>query len=371
MDSEEKYWIWLSSIPGIGPNRFYTLIEALGSAADVWNALSSQYNPIIEGVGLQLWNTLRQYRDERYIDLLMDNIKENHIDVFMSTSPAYPSNLREIYNPPPVLYVKGKLDGDKDRVAVAVVGTRRCSAYGRTVAHKLCTRLAAAGVTIVSGMARGIDGLAHKAAIEAGGRTIAVLGSGVDVIYPPEHRALYHDIMAHGAVVSEYPPGMEPLRGNFPQRNRIISGLALATLVIEAGQNSGALITADFALEQGRDVMAVPGNITSPSSVGTNRLIKQGAKAVTEIEDILEELDIPLERTNNNVAVAADSSELIQLTIDEQRLLSFFCDGEPITAEMLCAQSKMKAAEVNRLLTSLEIKGIIKQLPGTIFIKNA
>jgi DNA processing protein len=226
--------------------------------------------------------------------------------------------------------------------------------------------MAAAGITIVSGMARGIDGLAHKAAIDAGGRTIAVLGCGVDMIYPPEHKPLYYDIISHGAVISEFPPGMEPLKGNFPQRNRIISGLSLATLVIEAGHTSGALITADFALEQGRDVMAVPGNITSPNSIGTNRLIKQGAKPITDVEDILEEFGVKF--TAN---IAARDTAVNQLNIEEQRLLKFFPDGQPVSTENLCVLSKMSAAEVNGVLTSLEIKGIIKQLPGTLFIKNA
>ncbi|MBZ4666777.1 DNA-processing protein DprA [Mahella sp.] len=366
MTSEELHWIWLSSITGIGPNRFYALIEALGSASDVWAALSSPYNPDVEGMGTQLWNILRQYRDEKYVEKLVADIEKNGIDVLISTSPDYPKNLKETYNPPPTLYVKGKIDNVKDEMAVAVVGTRRCSAYGRTVTDKLCSQAAAAGITIVSGMARGIDGLAHKAAIDAGGRTLAVLGCGVDMIYPPEHKPLYYDIISHGAVISEFPPGMEPLRGNFPQRNRIISGLSLATLVIEAGNTSGALITADFALEQGRDVMAVPGNITSPNSIGTNRLIKQGAKPITDVQDILEEFGVKF-----NANIAAGDIAVNQLNIEEQRLLKFFQDSQPVSAEKLCVLSKMSAAEVNGVLTSLEIKGIIKQLPGTLFIKNA
>lgn len=366
MYSEETYWIWLSSVPGIGPNRFYKLIEMFGNAYNVWQAVSSDKSQAIGVLDAKSWNSLRQSCNEQYIQLLLDKLYKNDVNAVLLSSPSYPSNLKNIYNPPPVLYMKGNVDDNTDRLALAVVGTRRCSAYGRAVVDKLCPPLVEAGITIISGMARGVDGLAHRAAIQSNGRTIAVLGSGVDRIYPPEHRQLYYDIILHGAVVSEFPPGMEPIRNNFPQRNRVISGLSMATLVIEAGDKSGALITADFALEQGRDVMAVPGNITSANSIGTNRLIKQGAKPVTNADDILEEFGINIV----NSMIAGKKMDNYQLTIDEQKVLAFFEDGQSIDAEKLCELSKMGIAQVNALLTSLEIKGIIKQLAGTLFVKT-
>jgi DNA processing protein len=274
---------------------------------------------------------------------------------------GYPDHLREIADPPPVLYVKGELLS-ADRWAVAVVGTRRVTAYGRQVVERLVPEMARAGVTIVSGLARGTDALAHRVALEAGGRTLAVLGSGLDRIYPTEHAGLAREIVGRGALLSEFPLGTPPDALNFPRRNRIISGLAMGTLVVEAGETSGALITADLALEQGRDVFAVPGSILSPASEGPNRLIKEGAKPVTCAQDILEELNLTAVAQHEAVREALPENETEATLL---RLLS----SEPLHVDELGRSSALPVAQVSSALTMMELKGLVRQVGGMNYVR--
>lgn len=274
----------------------------------------------------------------------------------------YPSRLGEIYDKPPVLYVKGELPSDRDRL-VAVVGTRKPTAYGRQVAHQLSSELARAGVTIVSGLARGIDGIAHRAALEAGQRTVAVLGSGVDVIYPREHTSLAEQIVANGAIISEHPMGTRPNAQNFPRRNRIISGMTLGTVVVEAPEGSGALLTASHAIEQDREVFAVPGNIFSPSSQGTNRLIRDSsAKLVSSVEDILEELN--LSTVTHQLELAAFFPE------DEaEAAVLKFVSFDPVHIDEITRNSALAASTVSSALTMMELKGLVKQVGGMNYMR--
>jgi DNA processing protein len=265
--------------------------------------------------------------------------------------------LREIPNAPPLLYIKGELK-EIDQWAVAVVGTRRLTSYGRQVTKDLVAGLVRNKVTIVSGLARGIDAVAHRTAVELGGRTIAVLGSGLDSIYPAENRQLARDIVAgHGCVISEYGLGVQPEAKNFPPRNRVISGLSLGTIVVEAGERSGALITTNFALEQGREVFAVPGNIHSPASKGPNRLIQQGAKLVTSIEDILEELNLSMVAEQTAVQLALPET-------NEEVALYTQLSANPVHIDDLCRLSGLPTNIVSSTLTLMELKGIVQQVGG-------
>jgi DNA processing protein len=276
----------------------------------------------------------------------------------------FPALLKKIYDPPVVLFVKGEFQAH-DETAIAVVGTRAPTEYGKLTAERLTAALVNRGMTIVSGLARGIDTIAHQTALKSGGRTVAVLGSGLDMIYPPENRRLAQEITPHGVIISEYFFGAKPDASNFPRRNRIISGLAPGTLVIEAGETSGALITASAALEQGREVFAVPGSILSPKSLGPNRLIQDGAKLVTSVDDILAELPPQLDMFSKTPAVA---SPAIHLTENEQKVLNLL-SHEPVHIDQLARQTSMPASQLLAILLDLEFKYALKQLPGKFFIK--
>ena len=281
---------------------------------------------------------------------------------------GYPKALREIYDPPLALYIRGSMPSEE--VAIAVVGSRHASRYGLQTAERLAYDLALRGVTIVSGLARGIDGAAHRGALKAGGRTIAVLGSGLSIVYPPEHEQLAQQIREQGALVSEYPMTMEPLAQNFPRRNRIISGLSLGVVVVEAAARSGALITAGCALEQGREVFAVPGPITTPTSQGTHHLLKDGAKLVTSVEDILEELRL----APQPVAVAASSASAKTtqpLPEAEQRVLACVSGDEPRYIDLIAEESGLEMSAVSSLLSQLELRHAVRQLPGKRFVRTS
>jgi len=292
-------------------------------------------------------------------------------------SAEYPKNLRNIYNPPKQLYVNGALL-ERDETAVAIVGSRRASQYGLETSERLAFELAARGVTVVSGLARGIDGAAHRGALKAKGRTIAVMGSGHNDIYPPEHKELYNDIVrSGGAVVTEFENDISPLPQNFPQRNRIISGLSLGVVVVEAARNSGALITADFAAEQGREVFAVPGKVSSSSSSGANALIKEGAKLVQSVNDILEELSIseikPLtgeEREAKEGAIEKKRNAYIynSLTEDERKIYKVLSD-EPIYIDDIFDRAGLDSRKASQVLLNLQLKKIIKEIPGKQFVR--
>ncbi|UCF78902.1 MAG: DNA-processing protein DprA [Candidatus Eiseniibacteriota bacterium] len=282
------------------------------------------------------------------------------------TDAQYPALLREINYPPLVLFWRGDISVAA-RPAVAVVGSRKCSHSGRLVAERLGRALAGEGLVVVSGLARGIDTAAHRGALEAGGVTVAVLGSGVDVCYPAENRKLLAEILERGAALSEFPLGTAPLRQNFPLRNRIVSGLSLGVVVVEAGEGSGALVTVEHALMQGREVFAVPGDTTLNSTISSNRLLKEGAKLVTKVEDILEELGAqvreglePLPRT---------PVEREGVSCEEERMLQNL-SHVPKNVDEICSQTGMKTADVLSLLLSLELKGLVRQEPGDLFLRN-
>ena len=284
----------------------------------------------------------------------------------------YPQALHWIPEPPPVLYIRGTLRRE-DSLAVAVVGSRKPSPYGQLAAQRLSAELAQYGFTVVSGLARGIDSLAHRGALQAGGRTIAVLGSGINVVYPPEHRRLYDAISAQGAVVSEFPYDTKPDRWNFPRRNRIISGLALGILVVEASDQSGSLHTARHALEQGREVFAVPGRIDVPSSRGTNNLIKRGAKLVAGIDDILEELPeavrLAVGQRGPTSGSTGEPQPPADLTAEEARVLALV-PPEETHIEAVIHASQLPAQVVASILVTLELRGLVRQFPGKFFVRS-
>jgi DNA processing protein len=291
-------------------------------------------------------------------------LEKRGVSILTYRDPGYPRRLLEIYDYPPLLYVRGQLT-ETDDLAVAVVGSRQVGSYGRRMAERIAFGLAQRGVTVVSGLARGIDSQAHRGALEGGGRTLAVLGSGIDVIYPPENRALAEQIARSGAVVSEFPLGTKPEAGHFPRRNRIISGLSRGVVVAAAGIRSGALLTANFALDQGREVFAVPGNIDCPGSQGPHHLIQVGAKLVQDVDDILEELQVP----GRPLPRGAPSESAHDLSTEEKRLLDLLTD-RPAPVDHLISRSGFQPSETLALLFSLEMKGFIQQLSGKRFVRK-
>jgi len=342
-------------------------MEYFGSPAALFHASEKEKNHAASILGEKCMNQLIQSMRDEDLKKAQVIIETPGLNVLTLLSSEYPPLLKSIYDPPPVLYCKGRpLMSDKP--AVAVIGSRHSSEYGRITARKISEQLAQAGVTIVSGMARGIDTMAHKGALETDtGYTIAVLGCGVDYIYPRENAPLYRSILENGTIVSEYPPGTIPSPGNFPARNRIVSGLSYGILVIEAGLRSGALITVDYALEQGREVYALPGNVSSPFSQGTNKLLKEGARMVTSAQDILDDL-----KSNGifDVSAPAASPPLKQapvLDFLETLVYNSLEDGEKCLEELIQI-TRLPAGQLNGLLTLMEIKGIIRQLPGKIFM---
>jgi len=355
---DHRYWVGFNLVPGIGPVRLRALKDHFGDLSEAWRATPDQ----LREAGLRrraIENLLRE-RARLSLDRELSKIRRTGVHLLCWDDQAYPTHLRNIYDPPPLLYVRGELQ-PADVLSVAVVGTRRATVYGKEAARHLAGGLARNGITIVSGLARGIDAQAHRAALDAGCRTIAVLGSGVDVLYPPEHRGMAVEIMECGAVVSEYGLGTRPEAGNFPPRNRIISGLSLGVLVVEAGQRSGALITAGFAAEQGRDVFAVPGNIFQRSSAGCNRLLRDGATPALSVSDVLEELNLTMVEQQVNVKAAVPASSV------ELRLLDHL-SAEPVHVDDLCRTVDLPVSEVSGTLALMELKGQVRQAGGMTYI---
>jgi len=356
--AEVKYWVGFNIVRGIGPMRFRALLDHFGDLETAWHADAHE----LKGAGLdqRAIENLMATRSKISLDEEMEKIERQGVKVLTWNDPAYPSRLLNIYNPPPVLYVKGKIL-DEDQWAVAVVGTRAATVYGKEATRRIAGDLARNKVTIISGLARGIDSEAHRAALDAGGRTIAVLGSGLDIIYPAESRGLAQAIIEQGALVSEYAMGTHPEASNFPPRNRIISGLSLGVVIVEAGERSGALITADYALEQGREVFAVPGNIFRKKSIGTNRLIQQGAKPVLSVEDILEELNLTM------VSQQAEVRAMVPENETEATLLKYIT-AEPIHVDELGRKSGLPIAQVSSTLALMELKGMVRQVGGMNYV---
>ena len=359
MGDDLQYWIGFNLVRGIGPVRLRALIEVFGSVEAAWTASEAALRSM--KLNDRAAENLLQVRRQCNLDAILTRIDHLGIHVLTWDSPDYPPLLAQVADAPPVLFVRGTIT-PSDEWAVAMVGTRKASVYGREVARRLAEELGRNGVTVVSGLARGIDGIAHKAAIEAGGRSIAVLGCGVDQVYPPEHRKLAEGIAANGALVSDYPLGTQPEAQNFPPRNRIISGMSLGTIVVEAGFRSGALITADFALDQGREVFAVPGSILSPGSAGCNRLLRDGAHVLTEVRDVLEVLHL------DQVPEKQAARLVLPETPTEAALFEHLA-GEPHHLDDLSRQSGIPIEVVSSTLVMMELKGMVRQVGALQYVR--
>lgn len=344
---------------GIGSARLRKLLDAFGDIESAWEATEAE----LLGAGLDRRSAraLVEARGSIDLDEELDRIRSLGVQVLTWADEAYPQRLHELDSPPPVLYVRGGLEA-RDRWAVAVVGTRRPAAYGRSVARDIGALLGSAGVTVVSGLARGIDAIAHQAALDAGGRSIAVLGSGLDRVYPPEHARLADRLAASGALLSDYPLGTVPEAANFPPRNRLIAGLSLVVVVVEAGESSGALITADFAAEQGREVFAVPGSIYSRASQGSHQLIASGARLLSKPEDVLEALNLDV-AVRQEVAQLALPDDPVEARVME--LLS----GDPVHVDELQIRAGLPAAQLGASLAMLELKGRVRQVGGMHYVR--
>jgi DNA processing protein len=367
-----EYWIWLSTLTGLGAVKARKLLEEFKSPMYIYDLNKQQLIQIGLLTEKNMAEILNKEKRDRVKQIYKSMVR---LDIKMLNifDDRYPYNLRQIFDPPVALFYRGKLE--INNFAIAIVGSRKTTKYGSFSARKLSYELAMRGVQVVSGLARGIDSIAHEGCLNAGGSTIAVLGCGLDNIYPAENKKLFEDIIkSDGLIISEYAPGTPPMQHNFPARNRIISGISSGVLVVEAAGKSGSLITASYALEQGREVFAVPGNIDSTCSRGTNRLIKEGAKVVTCAEDILEEYGYRKLYINDDLKSAelqtedikADYSLLKGLSTDEIRLVKIICDGIQ-HIDGIIEKSGVSVKDANNILFMLEMKGIITQLPGKIF----
>lgn len=356
---DKDYVIWLNSVYGIGHTRIEQFINYFGSLENIWTAPASEIYKFPK-LRKKVADRLIETRNKDFIDKCKEKLTLKNVKNMIRNDGDYPKILKNIKDSPHILYMKGKIK-EEDNKAIAIVGSRKCTSYGKNIAYKFAKELAGYGITIVSGMAYGIDSAAHRGALDGGGRTIAVLGSGVDVCYPKSNSNLMREIMENGAIVSEYPLGTQPTPGNFPRRNRIISGLSKGVLVVEAGLNSGSLITIDYALDQGKDVFAIPGNINCSVSKGTNKLIKEGAKPVTSVEDILEEYNIQKQSYDiKSIYNDLSDSEKAAIEIIEKK--------QPIHIDMISSILHLDPGTINSLITILEIKDLIEQLPGKIII---
>ncbi|MCW5877591.1 MAG: DNA-processing protein DprA [Anaerolineales bacterium] len=355
---EKTYWLALNRVSGIGAVRFRALLDAFGNAAAAWAANPSELKAA--GLSPAAVERLLEARNNTDLASLPAELEQHSLQALTWDEPGYPRKLRELEQAPPVLYVRGRLLPE-DEWSVAIVGTRQVTAYGRQVAADLAAFLARHGLTVVSGLARGVDAVAHQAALEAGGRTLAVMAHGLERVYPPEHRKLAQEICGRGALLSDYAVGTPPDSANFPPRNRIISGLSRAVVVVEAGQRSGALITAGFAAEQSREVFAVPGNIHAPQSAGTNFLIQRGAHPLLRFEELLEVLNLEMMTAHQTAAAAlpADPTEARLYT-----LLS----KEPRHLNELGVQAGLPIEQVSATLALMELKGLVRQVGGMSYV---
>ena len=361
MNSCLKYWIWLSSLMQITPRRKLQLIEYFGDPAYIWESTEAELRASNICTPRML-SVLLDRQNRKNAEKLMEEVFKSDAEVITIKDDIYPENLKYIADPPVALYIKGTLR--KDEVYIAVVGSRKASSYGLETAQRLSWELAANGVTIVSGMARGIDSKAHWGALSGGGRTIAVLGCGIDIIYPPENAELMEKICKLGAIISEYAPGTPPIAVNFPARNRIISGLSQGVAVIEASEKSGSLITAEYALDQGREVYAVPGNINSFNSTGTNKLLKDGAKLVTNGGDILEDLKIGYNFKSAYTKEKKLSGALLKG--NEKTIAMRLLDG-PAHIDAIARDCGISVQLAGSVLVMLELSGFVEHLPGRYY----
>jgi DNA processing protein len=365
---EERYWwIGLNSVPGVGSITARRLVEAFGTPRRVFRAAEGKLTSV-EGVGRELAGRIGAFEVEEAIEREVAACERAGVSVCTLGDEDYPEQLSNLYDPPGVLYIRGTLLAS-DCLSIAVVGTRRPTAYGRSMTEKLVGGLAEMGFTVVSGLARGIDGLAHQVALEAGGRTLAVLGHGMDRIFPSENRGLAEDVTQKGALLTEFPFGTPPSRHNFPRRNRIISGLALGTLVVEAAAGSGSLITARCALEQGREVLAVPGPVTAGTSRGAHRLIREGTTLVETVDDVIESLPLHIRGLMERASLASPDAgepevgavlaEAPPRVSAEERALLVLIQEAPSHIDRMIEESGLPPSTVSGLLVQLELRGFV------------
>ena len=363
MFTEDNYIMWLNAVEGFGLKKKLKLMEYFKSAENIWNAAKTELNESKELSEDNIECLLKSKKDDK-LDKMVNELYSKNIRYISRNNIEYPELLKEIPDPPLGLYIIGKMP-DENIPKVSMVGSRRCTEYGATSCYKLSKDLGKKGLVVVSGMAQGIDTMAHKGVLDGGGETIAVLGTGVDICYPASNRELMKKIIDNGCAISEFPLGTEPTAYTFPIRNRIISGMSMATVVIEAGKRSGTLITVNQALDQGRNVFALPGNITSQLSEGTNNLIKEGAFPVTCAEDITEVMGIENEVEKNKI------EEKIKIILAPEEKLVY--DGirlEPITVDELMEITKLNIQTLQYILTMLELKGYIQKLAGQKYIRG-
>ena len=358
----------LALLPGIGPRHFARLSEHFGSAAAVLSASSDQLQAV-EGIGAALSQTILSASTHNYGQTAMEHCRRSGLEVLLESQPEYPRPLRRIHDAPPVLFASGRIE-PVDELAIAIVGTRHATAYGRMQATKIASGLARCGITIISGLARGIDGAAHQGALDANGRTIAVLGSGHDEMYPAEHTKLAQEVAKAGCVLSEFPPWTKPRGPYFPQRNRLISGLSLGVLVIEAADRSGSLVTARHAMEQGREVFALPGPVSSRVSRGCHALIRDGAKLVENAEQIIDELGPLAESVRPSPEQDTVVRHPLELTLNEQELTILGLIGtEPTSIDAIISRAELPVQRVLSTLSVLEMRRLIRRLSGQFVIR--
>ena len=365
-DSVVRSALRLKLVPGIGPKTFCELVKHFGSPADVLAAAPSALRQVT-GVGAKLVSAIVNAPNDASINEQLQVCVDNDIDILTAACEQYPSILHEIYDPPSVLFCSGKIL-PADEISIAIVGSRHCTSYGKKVTQQLARGLAMAGITIVSGLARGIDAVAHRAALEAGGRTIAVLGGGLLNVYPSEHAGLAAEIKNHGAVLSEALPHVAPKSGCFPRRNRIVSGMSLGVIVVEAGVRSGALISARLAMEQGREVFAVPGRIDNRMSQGCHKLLRDGAKLVQSVDDVLEELGPLFTPTKINDDLTIHHPAELKLT-DQERAVLNAIGNEPTAFDLIVSTVSLPTPRVLATITILEMRRLIRRVTGTTFVR--
>lgn len=376
---EIEYWLALKFVDELGNVGFKNLVDYFGSPREVFNAPEHRLKKV-HRISDRIVGRIKEFDDWQRVSRELELAKEFDVSIITASDPLYPNALLNIYDFPPLLYVKGQLR--EDDVNVAVIGSRRASTHGKFITERLSRELAMQGVTIVSGMARGIDSAAHRGALTGAGRTIAVMGCGINVVYPPENKKLFDKIVSHGAVITEFPFHTLPKGQHFPARNRIISGISLGVVVVEATEKSGSLITARLGLEQGKEVFAVPGSIDSPGSKGTHKLLKEGAKLVENVDDIIEEIAPQMEikhrmgwmqqepgenyqKHHNEVLTSQQTVTILQ---NEEREILKLIEKTPIYIDNVIQRSGYHSHEVLSILLSLELKGYIDQLPGKRFV---
>lgn len=361
---ESTYVMWLTRIDGLGIKKQELLLEHFGTARDIWFSNEKLLKTLV-GIKEQNVQKILKSKSDDILENYEEELFKKKIEFITKFEPKYPSLLKEIYSPPIGIYIKGKLPSEEYK-KISVIGSRKCSEYGMTASYKISKDLAKNNVVIVSGMAKGIDASAHRGAIDANFFTIAVLGCGIDICYPAENRTIRERIIEKGCLLSEYPPSTQPIPAYFPIRNRIISGLSIATIVVEAAKRSGTLITVEQALEQGREVFAVPGNITSKLSQGTNDLIKQGAILVSDVFDVLNNLGIE-KKTELNEEIEKNINNLLA---PSEKVVYDCMSFQPISIEELIIGTDGEIGTLQYTLTMLELKGFINKLPGQRYIKS-